>query len=364
MFKFISIIFIFFINVANCFANEDIYFIENNEIFLENSGNVLQLRENAKQISFENAFYILSRKILDSENYRKLESLSDFEITRLVKDYQIQSEKINEVNYFTDISINFSEEKVKDFFLRNKIKVNILISEEYVIFPIFKKFNTLYLWEKDNYWYDYLFQEYDNQSLLRLYFPEKSHLSKFKISPSNLIEEDIKKIDDFLDFYKKKKAIILYLEENFNKNRNKFQLSFLAKSYKNKKFSEINLLKNQSIFNNTDSSQVELVAKQVILDLENWWKSQIDNLENEDKDFYDYDIVIKSENLKKSLFLENTLKEILNDNDLSIKEINPNFVVYKVLSRLSVERLNLALEQKNLKLQNGKDENLFIIDYY
>ena len=205
MFKFISIIFIFFINVANCFANEDIYFIENNEIYLENSGNVLELRENAKEISFENAFYILSRKILDPENYRKLEALEDFEITRLVKDYQIKSEKINEVNYFSDISINFSEEKVKEFFLRNKIKVNVLISEEYIIFPIFKRFNTFYLWEKDNYWYDYLFQEYDDQNLLRLYFPEKGHLSKFKISALNLIEENIEKIDSFLDFYKKKK---------------------------------------------------------------------------------------------------------------------------------------------------------------
>ena len=364
MFKFITIIFIFFINVANCFANEDIYFIENNEIYLENSGNVLELRENAKEISFENAFFILSRKILDSENYRKLESLEDFEITYLVKDYQIQSEKINEVNYFADISINFNKEKVKDFFLRNKIKVNVLISEEYIIFPILKKFNTFYLWEKDNYWYDYLLQEYDKQSLLRLYFPEKSHLSKFRISSLDLIEEDVKKIDNFLNFYKKKKAIVLYLEENFNKNKNKFQLKFSAKSYKNQKFSEISLLKNNSIFNNTESSQIELVAKQVILDLENWWKSQIDNLDNEDEDFYDYNIIIKSDNLKKSLFLENTLKELLNENDLSIKEINPNFVIYKVSSRLSIERLNLALEQKNLKLQNSNDENLFIIDYY
>ena len=31
-----------------------------------------------------------------------------------------------------------------------------------------KKFNTLYLWEKDNYWYDNLIQEYDQQSLLKL----------------------------------------------------------------------------------------------------------------------------------------------------------------------------------------------------
>ena len=61
------------------------------------------------------------------------------------------------------------------------ITINTLISEEYLVFPIFKKFNTIYLWEKDNFWYDNLIQEYDNQSLLKLYFPEKNHLNKFRI---------------------------------------------------------------------------------------------------------------------------------------------------------------------------------------
>ena len=67
MFKFIVIIFTFFANTANSFASDDIYLIENNEIYLENNGNVLELRENAKEISFQNAFNILSRKILDPQ---------------------------------------------------------------------------------------------------------------------------------------------------------------------------------------------------------------------------------------------------------------------------------------------------------
>ncbi len=191
--------------MANSFANDDIYFIENNEIYLENNGNVLELRENAKEISFQNALNILARKILDPADFRKFQQLEETNTSNLVKDYQIQSEKINDINYYTNISINFSKEKIKNFFRKNNITINALVSEEYLVFPVFKKFNTLYLWEKDNYWYDNLIQEYDQQSLLKLFFPEKNHLNKFRISPIDLIDENSLKVQKFLDFYKKKK---------------------------------------------------------------------------------------------------------------------------------------------------------------
>ena len=77
MFNFYSYNIRFFSNIANCFANDDIYFIENNEIFLENNGNVLELRERAKNISFQNSFNILARKILDPTDFRKFQQLQE-----------------------------------------------------------------------------------------------------------------------------------------------------------------------------------------------------------------------------------------------------------------------------------------------
>ena len=349
--------------MANSFANDDIYFIENNEIYLENNGNVLELRENAKEISFQNALNILARKILDPADFRKFQQLEETNTSNLVKDYQIQSEKINDINYYTNISINFSKEKIKNFFRKNNITINALVSEEYLVFPVFKKFNTLYLWEKDNYWYDNLIQEYDQQSLLKLFFPEKNHLNKFRISPTDLIDENSLKVQKFLDFYKKNKAIILFLEEDFETNQNKFKSNFVAKFFFNNKFAEINLLKNQIIYDNSDFSLVELIAKQVIVELENWWKDKIDDFEVEQDNTNEFEILIKTDDLKKVLYIEKTLKEILSENDLNIKEINQSFIVYSVQSNFSIERLNLALESKNLKLKNNNSDDLFILDY-
>ena len=159
MLKILSLIIFFnFINIASCFANEEIYNIKNNEVYLENNGNVLEVRENAKNISFRNGFNILAKNILTPEDFLKFTQISDFNPTELVSDYKIESEKISETNYYAEISINFNPERVRKFFNDNSINLNIFVSESYLIFPVFKKFNTFYLWDKENFWYDFLLE--------------------------------------------------------------------------------------------------------------------------------------------------------------------------------------------------------------
>ena len=97
--KFFVTIFVFFIYSTNCLSSDDIYYIENNEIYLENKGDVLELRENAKILSFENSFKILAKNILDPDDLKKFEQILDYDITALVKDYKIESEKISDINY-------------------------------------------------------------------------------------------------------------------------------------------------------------------------------------------------------------------------------------------------------------------------
>ena len=104
---------------------------------------------------------------------------------------------------------------------RQNLSFNSIVDDK--MKSLFKKFNTFYLWEKDNFWYDELIQEYDKRSLLKLFFPKKNHLNKFRITPSNLVNENSLKIQEFLDFHKKKKAIILFLEEDFDTMENKFR---------------------------------------------------------------------------------------------------------------------------------------------
>ena len=53
----------------------------------------------------------------------------------------------------------------------------------------------------------------------------------------------------------------------------------LLNYFSNSLFKEIDLLKNEITYDNSDFSRVELIAKEAIIELENWWKNKIDDFE-------------------------------------------------------------------------------------
>ena len=89
----------------------------NNEIFLDNDGDILEIRQQAKNIAFENAFKILTEKILEPDDLSKIRQLNDFQIENFVKDYQLQKEKISDVSYFSIFDVNFNPDRINNFFM-------------------------------------------------------------------------------------------------------------------------------------------------------------------------------------------------------------------------------------------------------
>ena len=362
--KLFCTIFIFFINIANTFANEEIYYIPSNEVYLENTGNVLELRESAKLISFQKALNILAKNILDPEDFLRFGQISDYNVTNLISDYKVESEKISDINYSAVISVNFNELKVREFLNKNEIKLNIFVSESYLIFPIYKKFNTFYLWDKDNFWYDSLLAEYDQQSLLKLFFPKKSHINRLKISAEQIISKDLDKINKFLAFYNKKKAIIIFLEESFEMRENAFKSDVRATLYSANEFSIIQLSDDNHLSEGT-TSQIELIAKLVVNDLQNWWKNRIDLGDDNDNNQDLILISVDTEDFKKSFLIEQIIYEIFGVNNTKIKEIAEQNTIYEIKTNLNISHINLGLESKNLKLiENNNEKNLFKIENY
>ena len=107
-------------------ANESIYTIKDNEIFLQNDRNVLELRENAREIAFLNAFNILTKKILEPVEIRKIDRLGDIDISAFIRDFKVVEEKITDINYSANILINFNRDSILQFFEKNGIKVRYL----------------------------------------------------------------------------------------------------------------------------------------------------------------------------------------------------------------------------------------------
>ena len=332
-------------------ANDSIYTVKDNKIYLQNEGNVLELREQAKIIAFENAFNILTKKILEPSELRKLERVTDINIESLIKDYQIVEEKIKNINYSSNISVNFNSDSIMNLFENYKIQSKILVSEEYLVFPVFKKFNTYYLWENDNYWYEFLLNEYDEFGLLKLYFPKKNHINKLKISSNQIIKEDFSTINEFLKSHNKKKAIIIFLEEDYDLNLNKLNSIVSVKSFADNNFEIIKLLKKNKYNEYSEFSNAKLISKVVISELQNWWKNKIDSYDFESSKEFVFFLKLNVKDLKQNLLIENKINEILGKDALLPFEFDRKKIVYKIKTKLSIDQLNLALESSNLKFR-------------
>ena len=111
-------------------------------------------------------------------------------------------------------------------------------------------------------------------------------------------------------------------------------------------------------------SQIELIAKLAMSELQNWWKEKIENLEIKKNQIETYFVSFKTENLKNMIFIETKLKEILSEKNFLIQELTSNKVTYKILTDYSIEQLNLALEVSNLKLIETNKNDQYFIEYY
>ena len=348
------LIIIIFINF-HVHGNDALYSIQDNQVFLQNDNNILDLREKAKNIAFENAFRILIKKIIDSKDLKSVNQLDNPKIDKLVNDYKITDEQISDISYSANISVNFNQKSILQFFRKNKIRVQTLVSDEYLVFPILDKVNTLYLWEKNNIWYDNLKSDYDEVGLLKLYFPEKNHLNKLKISARQIIKRDIFAIKDFLKTHKKKKGIIIFLRENFDKELGGFKSDLNLTIFTDDNFEEIKIIDKNNFNEIYSTSQIKLISKTVINELQMWWKTKANKLELKSNMINEIFIKHYYDSLKKSLFIEKTLFSIFNNDEITLFQVQGDSVIYKVMSNFSIDKINLSLSKYGLVIKS--DEN-------
>ena len=354
------LIIIIFINF-HVHGNDALYSIQDNQVFLQNDNNILDLREKAKNIAFENAFKVLMRKIIDPKDLKSVNQLDNPEIDQLVNDYKISDEQISDISYSANISVNFNQKSVLQFFRINKIRVQTLVSDEYLVFPILDKVNTLYLWEMNNIWYDNLKSDYDSVGLLKLYFPEKNHLNKLKISARQIIKRDITAIKNFLKNHKKKQGIIIFLKENFDKEASGFKSDLSLIVFSDDNFEEIKIFDKNKFNEIYPTSQIKLISKTVINELQIWWKMKANKLDLNSNMITEIFIENYYDGLKKSLLIEKTLFNIFDDDEITLYQVQDDSVIYRVMSNFSIDKINLSLSKYGLIIKPG-NENIFSID--
>ena len=107
------------------------------------------------------------------------------------------------------------------------------------------------------------------------------------------------------------------------------------------------------------------MAKLTINELQNWWKSKLESLDLEENTVNVFYLTLNSNDLKKNLFIEQKIKNILKDDEFFLNEFSENIIKYKIISRYSIDHINLALEPSNIKLiKKSPDSNDFTVESY
>ena len=114
-----------------------------------------------------------------------------------------------------------------------------------------------------------------------------------------------------------------------------------------------------------NSSEIDLVAKFVINELQNWWKSRIDSEKLANNTESLILISIDSEDIKKSFFIEEAIFEIIGTNNAKISELRGKKIIYEIFTNYSVKNINLRLQSKSLRLiKADSDGNLYKVENY
>ena len=345
-FLIILIIFIF----KNLHAyDSNIYLIKDIEIIIEDTQELLA-REKALNEAFNLSFDILLKRILNEKNYAKLKYNREVDKVPFIKDYKIKNEEFFDSKYTVLIDVNFYEYKVSEYLENFNLNKSNLVSEDFLALPVFSEFNNLFLWERKNKWFTNLINEYDDDNLLNLYFPERNFLNNFVASPKEILTKDINKFSDILKKFDKNSGIIIFLKEEYDSYSETFNSNLVLTEFNKEGSREIQIedsrLKNVS----SKTSQRGLLAQYAIEELNRWWKERIKIPELSVKKKI-ITFTHKFVSLKESIKLEKILSESVFIDQISKIQFNKETTTYEIITQANIEKINLSLRPKNIFLK-------------
>lgn len=170
--------------------NTNNYLVENLYISMIDE-DATTARSNAITYAQRRAFNtILNRLGIDTSNSV---IISDNEISQMLRSMQIKNEKITTKSYSATLTLQFSPEYIKYTLSKYKISQYSPHFDSYLIVPVIKNGNNIYLWEKENKWLDPLTRNargttgvlvikdnYSTRNLIDLEYFKKPKYNNFK----------------------------------------------------------------------------------------------------------------------------------------------------------------------------------------
>ena len=348
---------LFFISNNFLLANE-IYLIRENKVYTSHS-DLLKAREESKKIAFDLAFRKLLEKIIPIKDQKVIYDIQENDLNLFVSDFTIRKEDYYDKDYNALIDVNFNPQKINTLLNKYGINLSSTVSEEFLVLPIYYNLNTYYFWEKNNQWYTKLREKYKNDGLLKLYFPDLGLLNKFIISSKEALDSEIENFEAILAKYNKSSAIVIFFEERYDFEFENFIGKIKLKIFTEGEFIELKL-KNKNLINNISSkSEIDLISKLSLLELDNWWKNKITVSYKDKQELNNYLINLNVENLGESIRIQKLLENNPFVIQLIPKRISKNNITYQLSSYGSLKKLRLALKSNKLELREVENTSIY-----
>ncbi len=345
-----------FIN-NDTYADSNIYLIKNNKISI-NQKDILEARKVSKIKAFRIALEKLFERIVPQDEKDLFYKFDDKDLTKFVSDYVIKEEDFFDEQYNAVIDVNFNAIEIKNLFKNFDVNLNNAISEDFLVLPIYFHSNTYFFWEKNNEWYFSLKKNYDENELLKLFFPQLKLINKLKFSYKDAIAANKESLKRILFEYDKKSAVIIFLKEKYDFEFENFVSKVELKIFTDDSFYDLEV--NETVKKNTSKkNEIDHLSMLTLKELSKWWKNKITTKYKSNQEFNRYKIFIEFEQIEQSLNISKALQKNPYVSKLIPKEISKKKIFYELLSYGSLEKLKLALKSSNLDLNFDEELDVF-----
>ena len=350
-YKLLITILVIFFKTGNVLSSENIFNVNNIEILKESSNSNDELANKAIKKGFEK----LLKKILLSQDIKKLSELKFSNIKELVSYYQIVSDQQNDNkdNVFKDrdqkdkdkvnFNIFFDKDSLHTLFSKKNISYSDISDKELYLLPLVLKKNQIFIYN-NNYYYDNWNNIYQSE-LIEFILPIENIevIQNISENKENLFEIDIQKI--FKEYENKNLALVLIEDTGFVEKK-----IYLRTKILNKKIDKTIKLKKKD--NNKERLREEII-KITSNELVNVIKSQ-NLIDVRTPSFLNTRLIINKEN--NLVELNKRLQNIDTIDGIFVQEFNNKYVLLKLRYLGKLDKIINQLKEQNIILQFTGDQ--------
>ena len=258
------------------------------------------------------SIYNLLNKILEINNYNEINAfISNDVIDTIIKNININNEKIINNKYFAQIKVNFDKKKIVNLLRKHQISYVEYLPDKFLLI-IYEENNLNYNpFSENNIYYSFLNNKSPNFDFFKI--PNLDINDRFILKKDDLSNRNIKKIFKFSKKYNLNEVIIVNV-----KIQNK-KVYYNLSLYSDNKFAETEFQFNETDFN--------ILFKKLQNESINLWK-KINNIQNTS--------------------LNTIVCKIKYFNMLELKEIRNNISNISIISNLSIQKLSFRKIEYNI----------------